>query len=615
MAGIIDQINAILRRSGIDPTAGQRPAAAPPPEFTESQQQPGQEAAPAPQAVEPSAAAPPPAEPGKTPTTLDLFRGQLTATQAALAVAEELARDDNQPPDVRQRAQAATVTLRGQITSILSQIAAEENRLRDEATGAKPPPTPTITQVAIPGQPGMTQPSVWDPKANDGKGALVPALGPDGKPLPPQGTPQAPIPKNGDTRKVPVEHNGVSGTVTETYNNGQWSRVPNSFVLESGFLGQKAPTNKSIWTDQQGNAFAFDPESGKIQPLQGAAGKGYTVATLADGNSWLVNAQGTPEKIVVEAAPLTQIVDNKVVMVDRNTGRVISQADLLDPAQRAQAKKLTDLSIRQAELGIEQAEEALQPKFASAEAQLAQEAQRRQALARTELDRLLTLQKEGQISPDEAESQFSAWMRTHVEGPLAGYRRAAENERRELEQANLTRQRAEDARVEGLNRQREQLAYQAGEEGRRMGIELGQRTRAPEYIADLGGLAQSLGQGRTDFQFRPESFDPANFKKALPNIDQMADAAVNRLFARIGPATARDVNVPLGPPVGADLTTMMDGIRYQGPLTGAPAGEQPLLGQGAIDLRDQGRPGWARSVYQGGRTLDWEIPPVPSLPG
>lgn len=568
----------------------------------------------APQAApeEPQAAAPPPAEPGEEPTTLERFKAQLTSTQTALAAAEALAANQDEPPDVRQRAAAAATTLRGQVTTILTQIAAEENRQRDEATGAKPPPTPTITQVAIPGQPGMTQPSVWDPKANDGKGALVPALGPDGKPLPPSGTPQEAKPKNGDKRTRSVEHKGVYGTVTDTYNNGTWSEDANSFKLAEGFLGTKAPTNKSIWTDQQGNAFAFDPETGKIQPLNGAAGKGYTVATLADGNSWLVNAQGQPEKIVVEASPLTQIADNKLLVIDRNTGRIISQADLLDPNQRDRANKLADLAVRQAELGIQTAEQALQPKFASAEAQLVQEAQRRQQMARTELNRLLGLQKEGQISPDQAEAQFGRWMEANVEGPLSPYRAAAENERREREQANLTRQTAEDVRVEGAERSRQELAFRAGEEARTAGRALAARTRAPEYIQGLGGFARSLGEGRTDFKFDPAAFDPANFKKALPNVDAMADQAVSRLLARVAAPTRRDVNVPLGEglPTGPDLTALMNGVRYSGALTGAPQGEQPLPDQQAIDLRDLGRPGWARSVYPGGRTLDWEIPQI-----
>ena len=74
---------------------------------------------------------------------------------------------------------------------------------------------------------------------------------------------------------------------------------------------------------------------------------------------------------------------------------------------------------------------------------------------------------------------------------------------------------------------------------------MGKRTRAPEFISDLGGLAQSLGQGRTDFQFSPASFDVANYRKAVPNLNELADAAVNRLLSRVQPATARDVNVPL----------------------------------------------------------------------
>jgi hypothetical protein len=149
--------------------------------------------------------------------------------------------------------------------------------------------------------------------------------------------------------------------------------------------------------------------------------------------------------------------------------------------------------------------------------------------------------------------------------------------------------------------------------GRAISREIAQRTRSPEYIQDVAGLAQSLGQGRTDFQFRPESFDPANFKKAMPNMDELADKAVQRLFSFVPEARARDVNVPLPEmPTGDNLRGMMDQVRYTPPagVAGGAGGDpnQVALGQGAVDLKDQGRPGWARTVYQNGKYEDWQIP-------
>jgi hypothetical protein len=128
----------------------------------------------------------------------------------------------------------------------------------------------------------------------------------------------------------------------------------------------------------------------------------------------------------------------------------------------------------------------------------------------------------------------------------------------------------------------------------------------------LGGLAQSLGQGRTDFQFSPEAFDPANFKKALPNMDELADKAVQRLFSFVPEARARNVNVPLPEmPSGDGLRGMMDQTRYTPPASVA-GGNQPVPGQDAIDLKDQGRPGWARTIYSNGNFSDWQIPETSS---
>jgi hypothetical protein len=283
----------------------------------------------------------------------------------------------------------------------------------------------------------------------------------------------------------------------------------------------------------------------------------------------------------------------------------LTRTDLLTPEQRERADRI--------------AEQNAQPKFAGAQAQLASEATRRQALAEKELQRLEDLQKRGQISPDQAKAQFERWFGMNVEAPLSGYRQAAEEERRKLEQENLTRTTAEQGRVDTLNRERERLAAAAGEAGRQEAITLGQGTRATEYISDLGGLANRLSRGpmggpgaEAPFQFSAGAFDPANFRKVVPNVNELADAAINRLLARVSPATARDVNVPLpGLPAGPDLRSMMDQVPYSGPLSAAPQAEEPLPGQGAIDLKDLGQPGRARTVYSNSRYVDWDIPPAP----
>lgn len=598
MAGILDTINAILRRSGIDPNAGSRPAAAPE-DFTSTQQQPGQLEAPAPAAPEAvaaggdtgSAGSGAPAERpaltlpfrGDTQDSLErmqntraqfeydlqeLFRIRGVAGTARAAATTSGARQ--RATDEYNEADNAVRQMQAAIAAQDSRITGEENRRRDEK------------------------------KAEDAKD---------------------PKPKNGDTRigrDTYTLPNGqtVRGVFTEVYNNGTWSFVPGSSKREEGWAGQPqgAGTPAQVITDGRGSYWTFDPVTKKVDPLVGPQAGAKTV-TGPDGAVYLQKPDGSVGERLFEGLPQVYTSpEGFMIGVDKRTGAETFRID-------TKTKEGRELATRLERATVEAAERAADPKFSSAIAQFQQEATRRQGLAREELARLQELQKLGQLSPEQAEAQFDRWMKLNVEGPLAGFKEAAEQERRRQEQENLTRQRAEEARVENLNRERERLAFEAGEEGRRTGIELGKRTRAPEFIADMGALANSFSanvgkpgagaSGAAPFQFSPASFAVENYRKAVPNLNELADAAVNRLFSRISPATARDVNVPLpGLPTGPDLQGLMNGVRYTPPSPGTPAspGREVAEGQGAVDLKDQGRPGWARTVYRNGEYEDWQIP-------
>jgi hypothetical protein len=561
VAGIPQAAKDALGRLVPNPPPVTAPEAAPPP-------------AEIPQVVAPEPAAPP--EAGRTPTTLEEFRTQLADAKTALAAAEAVAKDENQPPDVRTRAAATAVTLRGGITTITTQIAAEENRVRDEAAAEKK----------------RVEDAAEKKRLEDKADAKVADS----------------APKNGDDRWVPIEttdYQGrkVRGVGREVYTNGVWKYQPGSAKADTGFgSGPQGPgTPRSIITDGQGTYWTVDPQTGQSTAISGPKAAAKTI-TDPDGNVYLQNPDGTPGKRLFDAAAKTVTDNGRIIGYDPAGGKVLFTLDTKTPEGRALADRLERATV-------ENAERAADPKFANASAQYSQEAQRRQALARQELERLTKLQQEGQISPEQAEAQFDAWMKVNVEAPLAGYKRAAEEERRVQEQANLDRQTAERTRVENANRSRDELAYRAGEAGREEAITLGQATRAPEYIADLGGLANSLASGRTDFKFSPGSFDVANFRKAVPNVQELADAAVNRLLARVPRATENpNVSVPLSPPVGDDLRASMNNVRYSGPLSAAPQAEQPLQGLGAVD---QGN-GMARSVYSNSRWYEWAIPQGPA---
>ena len=510
----------------------------------------------------PAAAAAAPGAPATPPSTLEHFNKQRGDVENAIAAAEAaISADPNSEAGVN--ASKALPALRTLLTTVTAQIAAEENRIRD------------------------------DEKAKAAEKDKA---------------------KNGDSRTTRTTWKDAQGrdytaVITETYNNGQWSYVPGSAKPDTGILGQPSGpgTSSSVITDGQGAYWAFDPYTKQITAINGPAAAAKTV-TDPDGSVYLQKPDGTKGQKLFESLPQTlQTTDGRLVGYDKRTGQQIFNLDTQTPEGRALADRLQKATVEAAEL-------ANQPKFGGAGAQYQAEASRRQDLARTELKRLTDLQKSGQISPDQAEAQFDRWMQLNVEGPLAGYKAAAEEERRKLEQENLTRTTAEQGRVDTLNRQREQLAHAAGEAGRQEAITLGQGTRATEYISDLGGLANRMAAGpiggpnaAAPFQFSAGAFDPANFRKVVPNVNELADAAVNRLLARVSPATARDVNVPLPAlPTGPDLTSLMNQVRYSGPLSAAPQSEVPEIA--AQDLGPSGQPGRARTVWSNGRYQDWDIP-------
>jgi len=416
-------------------------------------------------------------------------------------------------------------------------------------------------------------------------------------------------PENGQTRTVPWEEklpNGqtIRGIKTEVYKNGIWDYVAGSSRREEGARPEGvAQITNQVLTDGRGAYWTYDTATGKATPINGPAA-GVKTINDPDGSVWTQNADGSKGTKLFDSLPQTYTDNGIVIGVDKRTGREVFRVDTKTPEGRELANRLERATV-------EAAEQANLPKFGAAVAQYQAEVQRRQGLARTELARLQDLQKSGQISPEEAEAQFDRWMKTNVEGPLAGYRAAAEEERRKQEQDNLTRQTAENARVEAANALRGRAGYEAGETAKAQALEVGLQTRSPEYIGQLGNFAQSLGQGKTNFQFDPSALDPAKFKAVQPDYDAIANQAMQRLFGLYPEAKAQNVNVPLpNLPTGQDLLGLMDGVKYSGPLSGTPTGETPLPGQEAIDLKN----GKARTVYSNGRYVDWDInAPAPQL--
>lgn len=264
------------------------------------------------------------------------------------------------------------------------------------------------------------------------------------------------------------------------------------------------------------------------------------------------------------------------------------------------------------------------PTFADATAAYNAQVPRLQQAARTERDRLLELQRQGAISEADAEKQFTQWFAGNVETPLAGYRAAAEEAQRKEQRENEALQRAENARVEALNRQREQIGLEAGQRAMVQLAEIAPQIRTPQFLSQFGATVERMGQ-RAGAQsaeaaaalpsgstFTKDTFSAEQARPHVPDFNQFAQQATQRALAQISPAVAARIGATPPPPLpqGPTLSSLLQGLPYRGPLAGLPSpasGLQPTPGMDpALDIGG----GMARTPYgPGGNVyLDWRLP-------
>ena len=224
------------------------------------------------------------------------------------------------------------------------------------------------------------------------------------------------------------------------------------------------------------------------------------------------------------------------------------------------------------------------PTFTDATAAYNAQVPRLQQAARTERDRLLELQRSGAISEADAEKQFTQWFAGNVETPLAGYRAAAEEAQRKEQRENEALQRAENARVEGLNRARETAGFNAGEQARQQWTGLAGEVRTPQFLQQAGQAVANMSARanapsteaaaalpRGGSTFTADTFNPANFAGAIPNLDEVARSATQRALASISPSVAAQINAPMPRlPTGPTLEGMLSQIPYRGGLSQLP---------------------------------------------
>lgn len=306
--------------------------------------------------------------------------------------------------------------------------------------------------------------------------------------------------------------------------------------------------------------------------------------------------------------PSVQTVNGRLVGVDPVTGQPTFNTDLMTPEERARSEATAQAALESARRGTLPT---------NAVAAYTQEAQRLQGEAQRELDRLKELQRQGALSAADADRQFQQYLSTQVTPQLAGLRTQAEEAQRVERQQVEERNRLEQIRADAANTARETLGYQAGETARGQIMTIAPQIRTPQFLQQLGQSVQNMSQraaARTAEEanalprgqtFTADTFNPANFAGAIPNLDEAAKQATARALAGISPTAARLANLPsVALPTGPALSALLSQVPYQGALLRAPQGVQPLEGQGALDIGG----GLARSVYPGGSWLDWQIP-------
>lgn len=166
------------------------------------------------------------------------------------------------------------------------------------------------------------------------------------------------------------------------------------------------------------------------------------------------------------------------------------------------------------------------------------------ALAQQKSDELKRRVEAQEITLDQARSEFGTWWQTSVEGPLAGYRSAAESANAGLQFQNETAQRAEDQRVEGINRQRQTMGLEAGTAMREKAAALIPGVRSASFMDKYAqGINAFANPGGPAPQFTAQDFRPDPGQ--IPDLARMAEMESARVLAAISPAAAAKIGRPV----------------------------------------------------------------------
>jgi len=339
---------------------------------------------------------------------------------------------------------------------------------------------------------------------------------------------------------------------------------------------------------------------------------------VPEGQEWIlsrdpVSGAITRERNPAYRAPVAQIIQpgtgRTITTRDPTTGEIRTEPNPAWTPEMEEAQQLELANLRRGQLP--------QNPLAA----YTQEAQRLQGEAQKELDRLKDLQRTGAITAQDADQQFKTYLAQRVTPQLAGLKTQAEEAQR-LERTQVEeRNRLEQVRADTANRAREQVGFQAGETARSQIMQIAPEIRTPQFLQQYGSMVANMA-GRANARtaeaanalpaaptITADTFNPANFAGAIPDLDEAARQATARALAGISPTAARLANMPtVNMPTGPDLEGLIGQIPYTGQLQRPPPGLQPLPNFAAID---QGN-GMARSTYPGvngapGGWMDWAI--------
>jgi hypothetical protein len=342
---------------------------------------------------------------------------------------------------------------------------------------------------------------------------------------------------------------------------------------------------------------------------------------VPEGQEWILSRDPvtgaiTRERNPAYRAPIGQIIQpgtgRTITTRDPVTGAIKTEPNPAWTPEMEEAQQLELANLRRGQLP--------QNPLAA----YTQEAQRLQGEAQRELDRLKDLQRTGAITAQDADQQFKTYLAQRVTPQLAGLRTQAEEAQR-LERSQVEeRNRLEQVRADTANRAREQVGYQAGETARSQIMQIAPEVRTPQFLQQYGNMVANMA-GRANAPtaeaanrmgaaptITADTFNPANFAGAIPDLDEAAKQATARALAGISPTAARLANMPtVNMPTGPDLQGLINQVPYTGQLQRPPPGLQPLPDFAALD---QGN-GLARSIYPGvpgvnggqGGWMDWAI--------